>query len=95
MENPHIGGNFDDFLKEEGIREEVVAAAIKRVISWQLLEVMNARHITKTEMAARMHTSRAVVNRLLDEEDTGVTLATLARASMALGVPLKIEFSPS
>jgi DNA-binding Xre family transcriptional regulator len=95
MENPHIGSDFDDFLKEKGIREEVVAAAIKRVISWQLLEAMNARRITKTEMAARMHTSRAVVNRLLDEEDTGVTLATLARASMALGVPLKIEFSPS
>jgi antitoxin HicB len=94
MENPHIGSDFDDFLKEEGIREEVVAAAIKRVISWQLLEAMNAKRITKTEMAARMHTSRAVVNRLLDEEDTSVTLATLARASMALGVPLKIEFSP-
>jgi DNA-binding Xre family transcriptional regulator len=56
---------------------------------------MNAKRITKTEMAARMHTSRAVVNRLLDEEDTSVALATLARASMALGVPLKIEFSPS
>lgn len=95
MENPHVGGNFDDFLKEEGIREEIVAAAIKRVISWQLLEAMNAKRITKTEMAARMHTSRAVVNRLLDEMDTSVTLATLARASLALGVPLKIEFSPS
>jgi antitoxin HicB len=95
MENPHIGSDFDDFLKEEGIREEVVAAAIKRVISWQLLEAMNAKRITKTEMAARMHTSRAVVNRLLDEMDTSVTLATLARASLALGVPLKIEFSPS
>ena len=89
MENPHIGSDFDDFLKEQGIREEVVAAAIKRVISWQLLEAMNAKRITKTEMAARMHTSRAVVNRLLDEDDTSVTLATLARASMALGVPLE------
>ncbi|MHB8789481.1 MAG: hypothetical protein ACYDBT_06330 [Desulfobulbaceae bacterium] len=35
----------------------------------------------------------AVVNRLLDEDDTSVTLATLARASLAIGVPLKIEFS--
>jgi DNA-binding Xre family transcriptional regulator len=95
MKNPHIGSDFDGFLKEEGIREEVVAAAIKRVISWQLVEAMNAKRITKTEMAARMHTSRAVVNRLLDEEDTSVTLATLTRASLALEVPLKIEFSPS
>jgi antitoxin HicB len=95
MKNKHIGSNFDKYLKDEGIREEVVAAAIKRVISWQLLEAMKAKRITKSEMAARMHTSRAVVKRLLDEEDTGVTLATLARASLALGVPLKIEFSPS
>jgi hypothetical protein len=36
--------------------------------------------------AAPMRTSRAVVNRLLDEEDTSVTLATLARASAAIGV---------
>jgi antitoxin HicB len=95
MENPHIGSDFDDFLREEGIRQEVVAAAIKKVISWQLIEAMNAKRITKSEMASRMHTSRAVVNRLLNEEDTSVTLATLARASLALGVPLKVEFSSS
>ena len=93
MKNKHIGSDFDDFLKEEGIHEEVTAAALKRVIAWQLSEAMKAKHLTKTEMAARMHTSRAVVNRLLDEEDTSVTLATLARASVAIGVPLKIEFS--
>ncbi|MEW6221251.1 MAG: helix-turn-helix transcriptional regulator [Thermodesulfobacteriota bacterium] len=54
---------------------------------------MKSKHITKTEMASRMHTSRAVVNRLLDEDDTSITLATLARASLALGVPLRIEFA--
>ena len=91
MSHPHIGSDFDDFLKEEGIQEEVTAAAIKRVIAWQLAEAMKRRHITKTEMAARMRTSRAVVNRLLDEDDTSVTLATLARASLAVGIPLKIE----
>jgi len=93
MNNIHVGSDFDDFLQEEGIREEVTAAALKRVIAWQLDKVMKSKHITKTEMASRMHTSRAVVNRLLDEDDTSVTLATLARASLAVGVPLKIEFS--
>jgi len=91
MENKHIGSDLDDFLKEEGIQEEVTATAIKRVIAWQLAEAMKKMHITKTEMAARMRTSRAVVNRLLDEDDTSVTLATLARASVAIGIPLKIE----
>jgi hypothetical protein len=93
MSDPHIGSDFGDFLKEEDIQEEVTAAAIKRVIAWQLAEAMKRMHLTRTEMAARMHTSRAVVNRLLDEEDTSVTLATLARASLAVGIPLKIELS--
>ena len=92
MANRHIGSDFDEFLEADGIREEVVAAAIKRVISWQLAEAMQKKHITKTEMAARMNTSRAVINRLLDEEDTSVTLATLARASVAVGASLKVEF---
>ncbi len=91
MSNRHIGSDFKDFLKEEGIREEVTAAAIKRVIAWQLAEAMKRMHITKTEMAARMRTSRAAVNRLLDEDDTSITLATLSRASLAVGIPLKIE----
>ncbi|WP_417910929.1 helix-turn-helix domain-containing protein [Candidatus Electronema sp. PJ] len=92
MTNPHVGSDFDEFLDEEGIREEVTAAALKRVIAWQLEQAMQAKHITKTEMAARMRTSRAAINRLLNEDDTSVTLATLARASLAVGVPLKIEF---
>jgi len=93
MVNPHIGSDFDEFLQEEGIHEEVTASALKRIIAWQIDKAMKARHITKTEMASRMHTSRAVVNRLLDEEDTSVTLSTLARASLVIGVPLKIEFA--
>ena len=93
MKNQNIGSDFDDFLKEEGILEEVTAAAIKRVIAWQLSEAMKEKRISKTEMAARMHTSRAAVNRLLDADDTSVTLATLARASLAVGLPLKIELA--
>ncbi len=87
----HIGSNFDDFLKEDGMHEEVTAAAVKRVIAWQFAQAMKAQKVSKTEMAARMHTSRMVVNRLLDESDTSVTLATLARASVALGTPLRFE----
>jgi antitoxin HicB len=87
----HIGSDFDAFLEEEGMREEVTAAAVKRVIAWQFARAMKAQKVSKTEMAARMHTSRMVVNRLLDEKDTSVTLATLARASVALGASLHFE----
>lgn len=89
--NKHIGSNFDDFLSEDRTREEVTAAAVKRVIAWQVSQAMKAQKISKTEMASRMHTSRMVVSRLLDENDTSVTLATLARASVALGAPLRVE----
>lgn len=91
--NKHIGSDFDDFLEEDGSREDVTAAAMKRVIAWQLSEAMKERHISKTEMARRMHTSRPVVNRLLDANDTSVTLATLARASVAVGGSFSIELS--
>lgn len=93
MSSEHIGSNFDDFLAEDGSLEEVTAMAVKRVIAWQLAQAMKAQHISKTEMAARMHTSRMVVNRLLDERDTSVTLATLARASVAVGLPLRFELA--
>ena len=91
--NPHIGSNLDDLLQEDGLHEETTAAALKRVFTWQLEQAMKARQINKSEMARRMHTSRTVVNRLLDPEDTSVTLATLARASIAVGMPLKIEMT--
>lgn len=89
----HLGSSLDELLQEDGLQEEVTAAALKRVFAWQLEQAMKARQINKSEMAKRMHTSRTVVNRLLDANDTSVTLATLARASVAVGVPLKIEMA--
>jgi antitoxin HicB len=42
-------------------------------------------------MAEKMHTSRASLNRLLDEEDTSLTLTTLASAAAALGKTIRVE----
>ncbi len=93
-ENPHIGSNFDDFLSEEAILDEVTAVATKRVIAWQISEGMSALNLSKTAMAKKMHTSRASLNRLLDEEDTSLTLTTLMSAANALGKKVKIELEP-
>ena len=89
--NKHIGSSFDDFLADEGLLEEVNAVAAKRVIAWQIAEAMKLAGITKTEMAGRMHTSRAALNRVLDENDTGLTLDTLSKAAAALGRKVKVE----
>jgi antitoxin HicB len=86
-----IGSSFDDFLKENGIYEEVTARAIKRVIARQLDALMQAEGLTKTELARRMDTSRAQLDRLLDPENESVTLGTLARAAQAVGRQLRFE----
>jgi DNA-binding Xre family transcriptional regulator len=93
MGKQNIGSSFDDFLQEEAIQEEVTAVALKRVIAWQIAEEMKAQQITKTELAKRMHTSRAALNRLLDEADPSLTLTTLASAAAALGRKVNIQFA--
>ena len=86
-----IGSNFDDFLKEEGLYEQTTAAALKKVLALQIEEGMKTQQLTKTAMAKRMRTSRAALNRLLDDSDTSLTLTTLASAASALGKAVKIE----
>lgn len=93
MGKKNIGSRFDDFLQEEAILEDVTAVALKRVIAWQIAEEMKAQQITKTELARRMHTSRAALNRLLDEADPSLTLTTLASAAAALGRKVNIQFA--
>jgi antitoxin HicB len=89
--NPHTGSSFDDFLKEEGIYEECTAAALKRVLAWQVEQEMQRQKITKSAMAARMKTSRSQLDRLLDPEKTGVSLETMQRAAAVIGRELRIE----
>jgi DNA-binding Xre family transcriptional regulator len=93
MNKKHIGSNFDDFLKEENLYERVQAIAIKRVIAYQIAEEMKKNKLSKTEMASRMKTSRAALERLLDPENASITLITLERAASALGKKLKVQLA--
>ena len=93
MTSKHVGGNFDDFLAEESLLEEVTATAMKRVIAWQIEQEMKAQNLTKTRMAAKMNTSRAALNRLLDQNDTSLTLTTLVSAANALGKKFRFELA--
>ena len=87
----HSGSSFEDFLDEEGIREEVEAVAIKRVLAWQLVEEMRRRKITKLAMARELHTSRSQLDRLLDPSNVSVSLETMTRAAQVLGKSLVIR----
>jgi len=89
--NRHIGSSLDDFLGEEGILEETRAIALKEALAWQVQEAMKKGRINKVEMARRMNTSRAALDRLLDPGNASVTLQTLCRAARAIGRDLRIE----
>jgi antitoxin HicB len=86
-----VGSSFDSWLKEEGIYEEVTATAIKRVIAAQIEGMMKKEHVSKAEMAKRMHTSRSALDRLLDPEYDAVTLNTLFKAAAAIGRQIRVE----
>ena len=91
--NQHVGSSFDEFLAEEGLLEQSMAVAVKRVITWQIREAMKAQGVTKKALAERMETSRSQLDRLLNEDDTGLTLETLTKAAQALGCRVKVELA--
>ncbi|MCP4144607.1 MAG: XRE family transcriptional regulator [bacterium] len=93
MKSKHIGSDFDDFLSEEGLLAEAEAAAVKRVIAYQILEEMKKRNISKTALAKLMKTSRSSLDRLLDPENVSVTLLTLETAAHVLGKKLHIQLN--
>jgi len=98
MKNRYIGSGFDDFLQEEGLLAETKAAAVKRVIAYQIEKEMTERHLSKTALARMMHTSRSSLERLLDErlldpDNPSVTLLTLESVALALGKKLKVQLS--
>lgn len=91
MKRKHIGSTFDSWLREEGVYEEVSAAAIKRVVARQVGDAMQQKGLSKAEMARRMRTSRAALDRLLDPENGAVTLATLQKAAQVVGRGIRLE----
>lgn len=86
-----IGSSFENFLEGDGIRDEVTAGAIKRVIARQLVAAMEAADISKAEMARRMKTSRSHLDRFLDPNNANIQLDTLFRAAKVIGRQVKVE----
>lgn len=91
MKRKHLGSKFEDFLAEDGILESCRAAAIKFKISRELEKIMDEKNISKAEIAKRLKTSRTGVDRLLDPENTSITLNTMAKVADLLGK--RMEFS--
>jgi antitoxin HicB len=82
---------LDDFLTEEGKREEFEAVAVKEVLAWQIEQAMKDKKLSRSGLAQRMKTSRSQIGRLLDPKDGNVTLQTLQRAAKIVGRSLRLE----
>jgi predicted XRE-type DNA-binding protein len=93
MTNKHIGSDFDEFLRDDGLLDDAESVAAKRVIAFQIAREMERANISQAELARRMHTSRSSVERLLDPANPSVTLATLERAASAIGRRLTVQLS--
>lgn len=91
--NKHKGSTFDSFLEDEGLLENAEAVAIKRVIAFELEKKMKKEHVTKIQMAERMHTSRSAMDRLLDPDNVSVTLNTLVKAARCIGKKLHVSLT--
>ena len=82
------GASCDD---SEEVLEEIRTTALKESLALQVRKAMDKQNITKVEMARRMKTSRAALNRFLDPGNASLTLQTLSRAARAIGHELRIE----
>ena len=91
--NKYSGSNFDDFLEEEGILEEVSARAQKRLLTLQINDIMQATNINKTRLAEKMNTDIVQLERLLDPGNTSITLESLVHLACAVGKRLRIELA--
>lgn len=90
--NPaHLGSDFEDFLREEGLFEEIQVLAVKEVLIYRIQALMHQKKMSKDTLAKRMKTSRAALDRLLDPDNASVTLTTLGKAACALGCTLRVE----
>lgn len=91
MKESNIGSSFDDFLVEEGIYEEVTAAAINKVLATQLALEMEKQHLNKVELAGRMKSSRATLDKLLNPDSTSINLETIEKAARVLGKKVELR----
>jgi hypothetical protein len=84
-----IGQNFDDFLDEQDIYDEVKELAAKKIIALQLQRELEAQNVSKSQIAKKMRTSRAAIDNILDPS-YNTSLGSLARFAGLLGKKLSI-----
>jgi len=93
MNEKCIGSNFDNFLEEEGLLQEADTIAIKRIIAYELEKKMASENITISSLAKELKTSRSAISRILDPENTAITLNTIEKIAKFLGKRIVFSFA--
>jgi antitoxin HicB len=91
QEDEKIDSAFNDFQPSQAVLDRSQEQALKQLLASQIVAAMQQDKLTKSEMALRMQTSRRALDRLLDPNNTSVTLHTLQRAAAAVGRQLRLE----
>jgi len=80
-----------DLLRKEVLLEEAESQALRRAVALRLDRLRKEHRMSKSRLALRMNTSRAVVDRLLDPSNPSITLAALGKAARVLKRRLQIK----
>ncbi len=88
--NEVLGQDFSEFMKEDGLYEEAIELATKKVIAAQLKAEMEKQNLTKTAIAERMHTTRSAVDNALNPA-YNTSISTVERFARALGKRISIS----
>ena len=92
VDKKYIGSNFDEFLKEENLLQESEAIAIKRVIAYALEQKIKEDNISINRLAKELETSRTAISRILNPENTSITLKTIEKVAKYLGKRIVLYF---
>lgn len=93
LNNKNLGSSFDSFLEEENLLQEADTVAIKRVIAYALEQKMLAENITISRLAKELDTSRSAISRILDPQNTAITLNTIEKVAKYLGKRIVLSFA--
>ena len=88
----HEGSTLDSLLEADGTLAEVEAAAVKRVLAWQISQTMADAQLSKAEMArAHAHQPGRAGSSARSRQPVGHPAHAVQKAAAALGKRLKVE----
>ena len=89
-----LGGSFDSWLNQEGkeFKADVIAGAMKRYFVHEVREAMKKREVGVNTLQRLLNTGPSQVQRLLDPDDVGISLKSIAKIAVVLRLSVPYKF---